>query len=176
MNWRKDSHGIFVKLDRGEELFPSLEELAEKELHDGGMIVMAIGMLKNSVVGYYNGTTYEKRTLEKGHELLGLHGSIRILDGSGEENRKDVGRYGGGGQANLKTEEGGDKKERRIGLHIHCMMANERHEVVGGHLFSATVDPLVEMFIVPAEEAHLTVKYNEKTGLDEMKIESRMSE
>ncbi len=137
---------------------------------------MAIGMLKDSVVGYYNGKEYEKRVFKKGHELLGLHGSIRILNSTGEGDLKDVERSGGGGQANIKTTEEGEKKERRIGLHIHCMMANDRHEVVGGHLFSATVDPLVEMFIVPAEEAHLTVKFNEKTGLDEMKIESKMSE
>ena len=154
MHWRRDKNGIFVKMDRGEDLFPSLERFAEKELPRGGMVVMAIGMLENSVVGYYNGREYEKRTFEKGHELLGLHGSIRILE--------DGGSNGVNGEG---------KGKKRVGLHIHCMMANERHEVVGGHLFSATVNPLVEMLIVPAEDTGITVKFNEETGLDEMALE-----
>jgi len=147
MHWINDRRGLFVKLDAGEDLFESLEAIAAKELQNGGMILMAIGMLKNSVVGYYNGTNYTKRTLEKGHELLGLHGSIRVID---------------------KSEE---SKATRIDMHIHCMLANDRHEVVGGHLFSAVVDPLVEMLIIPAEESRITVELNEKTGLREMRVD-----
>ncbi len=153
MHWKRDSQGIFVKLDRGEDLFASLKRLAEAELPNGGMIVMAIGMLKNAVIGYYNGSEYEKRTFEKGHELLGLHGSIRV----GVKEKKAAAANG--------------TKDSDIGLHIHCMMANDRHEVVGGHLFSATVDPLVEMLIVPAEKARVTAAFNEETGLEEMKLE-----
>ena len=168
MHWKKDSHGIFVKLASGEELFPSLEELAKEELPNGGMILMAIGMLKNAVVGYYNGKEYEKRTFDNGHELLGLHGSIRIVenaDGGGPERPREP------EPMNMKNMGEEKQNEKKVGMHIHCMMANERHEVVGGHLFSATVDPLVEMFIVPAEKTHIRVRFNGKTGLDEMKIE-----
>ena len=169
MHWRRDSHGIFLKLDRDKDLFASLEKIAEKELPRGGMIVMAIGMLKDSVVGYYNGEEYEKKTFERGHELLGLHGSIRIIENTEKEG--GVTRPAEAESMNLKAVKEERTNKKKVGLHIHCMMANERHEVVGGHLFSATVDPLVEMLIVPAEESRITVRFNEKTGLDEMNVE-----
>lgn len=53
-------------------------------------------------------------------------------------------------------------------LHIHASAADRGHGVMGGHLFSGTADPLLEVHIRKFEKAVLTRKYNEKTTLTEL--------
>ncbi|MEM3611997.1 MAG: DUF296 domain-containing protein [Thermoplasmata archaeon] len=55
-------------------------------------------------------------------------------------------------------------------LHIHASLANEKHELIGGHLFSATTCILNEIFIQRLEKVKLGRVKNQKTGLMELVI------
>ncbi|MCX8173646.1 MAG: DUF296 domain-containing protein [Thermoplasmata archaeon] len=54
--------------------------------------------------------------------------------------------------------------------HIHAALANEKHELLGGHLFSATTCILNEIFIQKLEKINLGRVKNQKTGLMELVI------
>jgi len=55
-------------------------------------------------------------------------------------------------------------------IHIHAALANERHTLIGGHLFSARASVLNEILIMKLENMKLTRVKNEKTGLMELFI------
>lgn len=55
-------------------------------------------------------------------------------------------------------------------LHIHASLANERYELIGGHLFSATTFILNEIFIQKLEKVKMRRVKNQKTGLMELVI------
>ncbi len=75
---RKEGNLIFVKMDKGEDLFSSLEKLIEIYGIKGGTVLSGIGMLRDFEIGYFNGKEYEKKFVEKNHELVALHGSISL--------------------------------------------------------------------------------------------------
>jgi predicted DNA-binding protein with PD1-like motif len=50
-------------------------------------------------------------------------------------------------------------------FHIHAALANPNHEIIGGHLFSATVGVVNEISILSLESVDLVRKKDEKTGL-----------
>ncbi len=56
-------------------------------------------------------------------------------------------------------------------LHIHVSVALSDHSVNGGHFFSGTADPLMEVHILKLEEIVLKRALNKKTGLKELMIE-----
>lgn len=56
-------------------------------------------------------------------------------------------------------------------LHIHCGVANSKHQLYGGHLSKATVKVLNELIILKLSKILLTRKLNEKTGLMELAVE-----
>ncbi len=55
-------------------------------------------------------------------------------------------------------------------LHIHVAIARRNHTVIGGHLFSATADPLVEMQIRVFNSIKLKRELNKKSGLTELAV------
>ncbi|MCL4412895.1 MAG: DUF296 domain-containing protein [Candidatus Thermoplasmatota archaeon] len=56
-------------------------------------------------------------------------------------------------------------------LHIHVSVALSDHSLSGGHFFSGTADPLMEVHILKLEEIVLKRALNKKTGLKELMIE-----
>jgi len=67
---------VLAKLDDGEDLFPAILEVRDREGFESGMVLWGIGMLRDAEVGYFNGTSYDRKTYGDAHELLALHGSI----------------------------------------------------------------------------------------------------
>ena len=67
---------VLAKLDDGDDLLASIEALAAKHRIGNGMVVWAIGMLRDFEVGYFNGREYERETYRNCMELLSLHGTI----------------------------------------------------------------------------------------------------
>ena len=53
-------------------------------------------------------------------------------------------------------------------LHIHVSVALKDHSVKGGHFFSGTADPLMEVHILRLEEIVLKRELNAKSGLNEL--------
>ncbi|MEM0161013.1 MAG: DNA-binding protein [Thermoplasmata archaeon] len=137
MIYNIENNDIFAKLDKEEEVFESIEKIAEIYKIKGAIIVSGIGMLKNFEIGYFNGTEYIKEKYEKNHELVSFHGTIAATDPK---------------------------------LHIHVALAGPDHRLIGGHLFTGTVDPLLELYIVKTTETVFKREYNRNSGLKELKF------
>ncbi|MFQ6107629.1 MAG: PPC domain-containing DNA-binding protein [Thermoplasmata archaeon] len=129
---------MIAKLDKGEKLFPSLEELVQKHDIASGLVLSGIGMLRNVKLGYYSGEEHKPRLFEKPRELLALHGSIT-------------------------TEEG-------TIIHLHCALADETFNVVGGHLIEADVAVVAELVMVKLSKVELGREFNPETGLGELTV------
>lgn len=77
---RRNGNLITSKLEKDDDVFESIEKLIDQYGIKGGIIVSGIGMLKNFEIGYWNGREYEKKFIEKNHELVAMHGSISEND------------------------------------------------------------------------------------------------
>ena len=60
-----------------------------------------------------------------------------------------------------------DDKNR---FHIHIGVARKDHKLYGGHFFSGTADPLMEIKITKFDQAEFTRKYNPVSTLNELEI------
>jgi predicted DNA-binding protein with PD1-like motif len=76
MQSAREGNTVVVKLDDGEDLFASLDEVARKEGVTSGTIVAGIGMLRDAEIGFFDGNEYQNMTVEGPVELLSLLGSI----------------------------------------------------------------------------------------------------
>lgn len=56
-------------------------------------------------------------------------------------------------------------------VHIHCALARMDNAVVGGHLFSARVRNLCEVYLVRFDSVRLSRAMNKTTGVLELQIE-----
>jgi predicted DNA-binding protein with PD1-like motif len=71
-----EGNDILVKMEKGEEILPTLSKVVEKYGVSSGTVVFGIGMIKNLEVGYFNGKEYEKKVYPENLETLSFHGSI----------------------------------------------------------------------------------------------------
>lgn len=71
-----DGDHVVLKLDDGEDLLKCLRDAVDEYGIGSGFVVLGIGMLCESEIGYYTGNGYERRRLDEPHELVALHGSI----------------------------------------------------------------------------------------------------
>ena len=76
MKSSEDKNLIVVKLDDGEDLFESLDSLIRKHEIGSGLVLSGIGMLRNFVLGYFDGKEYQKKDFKDPCELISLQGSI----------------------------------------------------------------------------------------------------
>ncbi|MFO7618070.1 MAG: DNA-binding protein [Thermoplasmata archaeon] len=138
MQGKETADGFMVlKLDDGEDVMECLHK-AIKDFHISSAFVTAgVGMLRDAEIGYFTGKGYEKKHLDKPHEMISLQGSISTM---GETI-----------------------------IHLHCGLANENHQIVGGHLFSAKACVLNEILIKKVD-VKLGRKLNPETGLKELYI------
>jgi len=67
---------IVAKLDDGDDLLRRIDELAARWDVKHGLVMWAIGMLRDFEVGYFNGKEYERETYAEPMELLALHGTF----------------------------------------------------------------------------------------------------
>jgi len=108
----------------------NIEELAEKHGIQSAVIVSGIGMLKNAVIGYFNGKEYIKEELKEPAELVSMQGNI------------------------------GRDAEGNVICHIHVALATSSHSLVGGHLLSGEVNVVNEIFIQKLENIKIVRKKN----------------
>jgi uncharacterized protein len=69
---------IMIKLNEGEDVFASLEQLCRQREVDSGAIHWGIGMLQQLELGFFTPAGYEKKLYKDRHELLAFHGSISM--------------------------------------------------------------------------------------------------
>ncbi len=77
----QDGARWMLRLDQGQDLFPTLSEFARSHGITAAAVVSGVGMLKDSTIGYWNGKEYARRQFPEPHEIVGLHGSIAEADG-----------------------------------------------------------------------------------------------
>lgn len=51
-----------------------------------------------------------------------------------------------------------------IGVHVHGTLSDRQHHVIGGHIVSALVNPMLEVFLTPTSK--ISRKMNEDVGLN----------
>ena len=109
---------IFVRLDDGEDFFDGLTKALKEQGVQAGVIIGAIGMLRNFEIGWFNTSTmqYEKEFISQPHELTSVQGNI-------------------------------SKKDGEIFIHAHITLAGASRTIVGGHLFKAEVCNTAEIFV-----------------------------
>jgi predicted DNA-binding protein with PD1-like motif len=69
-----------LRLDAGEPLVDTLAEWARSQGVEAASVLAGIGMVRDTEIGYYRGTAYDKVTFAEPLELLGLAGSIAFED------------------------------------------------------------------------------------------------
>jgi len=72
MHRAENNTDLIVRLEDGEDL---VRELARLDV-DAAILVAGVGMLREAVLGYWNGTGYEKHTLAEPTELLSMQGNF----------------------------------------------------------------------------------------------------
>jgi uncharacterized protein len=77
----RDGGRHMLRLDDGQDLFETLQEVARKEDLRAAAVVSGIGMLRQATLGYWDGSQYRPHELKEPHELIALHGSIARADG-----------------------------------------------------------------------------------------------
>jgi predicted DNA-binding protein with PD1-like motif len=136
----KESNLIVIKLDDGEVLHTGLERALTENMVRSGAVLGGVGMVTDFKIGYFDGKEYVAREINEPHELLSLQGNIA---------------HAGGGQ---------------LMLHLHCTVGDKQHNVSGGHLISAKVKHMNEIFVLRLMDLELGRRRNERTGLMEMEI------
>jgi len=71
-----DGSTIIAKLDDGEDLFRSLRSIARTHSIVNGVVLFGIGQLRYFELGYFDGTTYQRKVINEPYELVGLHGTL----------------------------------------------------------------------------------------------------
>jgi predicted DNA-binding protein with PD1-like motif len=141
-----ESNVILVKLEHDEDLFEELRNVVREYKIESAIILSGIGQLRDFELLYFTGEKYINKIFKKAHELLSMQGSIARDEG------------------NAARDEG------NASIHIHASLANERCEVMGGHLYCGTVTVLNEITLLKLDNIHLTRELNKKTGLKELQI------
>lgn len=115
----KDNDIWFLRLEKDEDLFLTLEQWAANEGLQSGHL-SGIGALKDVELGFYHleQQHYDRKMFPKEAELLSLEGNLSNLDG-------------------------------KPFFHIHTVLGDENFNAFGGHLFSAKVAVTCEINFRP---------------------------
>ncbi len=126
----KESESIVVAKFVEGQAIKNIEGLAEKYDIQSAVILSGIGMLKNAVVGYFNGKEYIKERLTEPAELVSMQGNI-----------------------------GRDEKGNVV-CHIHVALAPSDHRLVGGHLLEGEVNVVNEVVLLKTDGIKISRKKN----------------
>ncbi|MCD6299388.1 MAG: DUF296 domain-containing protein [Thermoplasmata archaeon] len=129
MQSRDNGNAVVAKFTEGNAI-ENLEGLAEKQGIDSAVIVSGIGMLKNAVIGYFNGKEYITEKLDEPAELVSMQGNI------------------------------GRDAEGNVICHIHVALAPSDHRLVGGHLLGGEVNVVNEIVLERLDGIKITRRKN----------------
>ena len=117
MRYEKITGGYFVRLERGEEVLPTLCEFVAKRKIGGGFIA-GLGAVENITLGYFDPHEgkYTEVNFPGEYELANLTGNIAYIDG-------------------------------KPFVHAHATISDREMNTKGGHWFSGKVAATVECYI-----------------------------
>jgi predicted DNA-binding protein with PD1-like motif len=140
MLFAKESNLLAIKLDDGENLLSGLEQAFNQNMIKSAVIVGGIGMVIGFKLGYYNGKEYVSKEFNEPHELLSLQGNVSQMDGG------------------------------KLMLHLHASVSASDNTMFGGHLLSASVKNMAEIFAIRLVDIELKRRRSEKSGLNELEF------
>ena len=127
MEWTRSDEDLLVRLDPGEEIHSTLQQLADDVGFNAAAITSGIGRTCNNIYGYMNNDgIYIKRELENPSELVSLSGNI------------------------ARTQDG------KAFTHIHCCWSDDDNNVHAGHMFSSTIAVVAEIHLRIMSHATMT--------------------
>ena len=127
MEWTRSDEDIFVRIDPGEEIHESLQNLANEIGFNAAVITSGIGRTRDNQYGYMDEEgVYQKRELSSPSELVSLSGNIS------------------------RTQQGD------AFTHIHSCWSDDDNNVHAGHMFRATVHVVAEIHVRILTKAIMT--------------------
>ena len=135
MQYKQFGNTFMVRMDLGEDIVESLKKLCEDEQVRLGR-VEAIGATDHAVIGVYDPALQEYYP-EKINEFM----EIASLNG------------------NITAMEG------KPYIHLHAVLADQRHAIHGGHVIEMRVGATSEMFVTVLE-GKVTRQKNEELGIN----------
>ncbi len=116
---KKSENLIMTRMADGEDLFANLERVAKKYRMKSGIILGAVGQLKDVELAYYvkDFREYIKKQFSDPFEITNLSGNLSYFEG-------------------------------KLASHIHVVLGNREFGCIGGHLNKATVSATVELFML----------------------------
>lgn len=127
MEWTRSDEDLLVRLDPGEEIHSTLQQLADDVGFNAAAITSGIGRTRNNIYGYMNNDgIYIKRELENPSELVSLSGNI------------------------ARTQ------DDKAFTHIHCCWSDDDNNVHAGHMFSSTIAVVAEIHLRIMSHATMT--------------------
>ena len=122
MKYAVDGDIVFIRMDNGEDFYPTLEKVLKELDVKSAVVLNGIGMLMDFEIGWFNVEKgeYERETISVPHELVSMLGNVSDRDGEPF-------------------------------AHLHVSLAGPSRSIVGGHLFKGTVCNTLEMFLKKLE-------------------------
>ena len=139
MEFRKFGNKYVLRLEKGEEVVESIKKLCKENNIKLGAI-SGIGATNKAVVGLFETGSKEYHSKE-------LTGNMEITGLVGNISEKDGEVY----------------------LHLHITLADQNHNVFGGHLNSAVISATGEI-IIDAIEGNVDREFDEEIGLNLFKF------
>lgn len=81
MQTARDGNRWMLRLSEGETLPETLASFAKEQSIRAAAIVMGIGLVRDTTIGYWNGQEYETEAFPGPHELVSATGSLAEVDG-----------------------------------------------------------------------------------------------
>ena len=121
MRVRREGNRIFIRLETGDEVHPSLVALAERE-HVAGGWLNGIGAATEVELGHYSleRKDYDRVNVEGDVEVASVSGTVGLVDG-------------------------------KPFVHLHAVVSDRQCVTRGGHLFRATTGATLEFVMLVAE-------------------------
>lgn len=121
MKTRREGNRIFIRLETGEEVHPSLVAIAERERVSGGWL-NGIGAATEVELGHYSFARkdYDRVSVEGDVEVATVSGTLGIVDGNPF-------------------------------VHLHAVVSDRECVTRGGHLFRAIAGATLEFVLIVAE-------------------------
>ncbi len=123
MDYRDTENLIFIRLEQNEDLFESLTEICRASKLKVGVLVSAIGMLKQAELNFFVGTgRYSPVMFPEPMELVSMTGNVILQDDE-------------------------------YHFHFHAVLARRNKETVAGHLSKGKVNVTNELVILKTDVA-----------------------
>lgn len=121
MEYRQTDDLIFIRLNQNEDLYESLKEICAACKLKVGVLISAIGMLKQAELNFFAGAgRYSPVLFPEPMELVSMTGNIILQDGE-------------------------------YNFHFHAVLARRNKETVAGHLSKGKVNVTNELVILKTD-------------------------